>query len=135
MAPRSSGGGGKRPWLAGVLCLLATGLGHLYLRRWVRALGWFLLSYAVAVAVVPTETLSTVLDGGVLALETLWPVLVVQAAAAVDAYRIAAVAPVASADGEDEECPHCGKELDSDLEFCPWCSAELRPESEVEPSG
>jgi len=31
-----------RPWLAAVLALLIAGLGHAYLRRWGRALLWFL---------------------------------------------------------------------------------------------
>lgn len=126
--PDVSGTTGKRAWLAALLCLLATGLGHLYLRRWRRGLGWFLASYAVGLLVVPASALEGVLQGDAIPLEALWPVLAVQAAAAVDAYRIAKLAPtepVGEEGAESVPCPHCGKELDPDLDFCHWCTSEL----------
>lgn len=118
---------GKRAWLAALLCLLATGLGHLYLRRWRRGAGWFLLSYAVGLLVVPASALEGVLQGDPIPLDVLWPVLAVQAAAAADAYRIAAMTPASEPPdgGESAPCPHCGKELDPELDFCHWCTSEL----------
>ena len=54
----------KRPWLAAFLGTLATGLGHFYLRRWKRGLGWFAAAVATSVLFVPPEAARTLLDGG-----------------------------------------------------------------------
>ncbi|MFC7136448.1 zinc ribbon domain-containing protein [Halobaculum litoreum] len=140
--------GRRRPWLAGLLALAVTGLGHVYLRRWARALGWFAATFAAVLVLVPPEVVEAINTGGPVGdpLSALPPVFVVLASA-VDAYLLArrhndalererhAVGAAAggddvarsgdAADGEAPSCPNCGKELDADLDFCPWCTTEL----------
>lgn len=126
----------KRPWLAAVLTLAIPGLGHVYLRRWGRALLWFLLIAATIFTLVPEwfqvtsfgealtiaenvpATTSLLLFGSV--------VLCV-----VDAYVIAVQHNQNARRGRGETtatCPNCGKELDADLDFCHWCTTELDEE-------
>ncbi|MFC6836482.1 DUF7575 domain-containing protein [Halomarina ordinaria] len=45
----------RRPWLAVALAFVYPGLGHVYLREWLRALLWFLLTVATALVVVPPD--------------------------------------------------------------------------------
>ncbi|WP_435063033.1 DUF7575 domain-containing protein [Halobaculum sp. EA56] len=147
--------GPKRPWLAGLLALLVTGLGHAYLRRWLRGLGWLAATFAAVALLVPPEVVEALNAGEPLSnpADALPPVVVV-VASAVDAYLLArrtrsrAAAPAGAtgpgpADGptasatagaaaadpahgaEARACPECGKDLDADLDFCPWCTAEL----------
>lgn len=133
----------KHPLVAVALAMLLTGLGHLYLRRWSRALGWVLLAYGSTLFVDEMPTWNQMLAGNFDPL-ALWPVLCVGFLSIVDAYVLAraqnrasqaaaaAQAP-SSADGRTDartvRCPNCGRELDSDLDsdldFCHWCSAEL----------
>lgn len=121
----------KRPWLAAALGVLATGLGHLYLRRWARALWWITLSFSVTVLFVPDATLDAVVAGtaGRGDLLGLAPVLAVVAASTVDAYLLAhahnARRITVATDGTLTKCPNCRKELDADIEFCHWCTAEF----------
>lgn len=44
---------GKRPLLAAVLAYICPGLGHVYLREWLRALLWFALMYTTTLLVIP----------------------------------------------------------------------------------
>ena len=120
----------KRPWLAALLAVLATGLGHLYLRRWRRALGWLLALFATSYVFVDPAAMEAVASGGNVDLVALAPVLAVGGLSALDAYLLAhaqnALAGVTVApDGELTNCPNCGKEVDSELSFCHWCTAEL----------
>ncbi|UIP00798.1 zinc ribbon domain-containing protein [Halobaculum sp. CBA1158] len=133
--------GPKRPWLAGVLALAVTGLGHAYLRRWLRGFGWLAVTYAAALLLVPPEAIEALAAGDPSADPTqVLPPLIVIVASAVDAYVLArrtrsnavhvsaAEFEEAAAGGEAAEqpaCPSCGRELDADLDFCPWCSTEL----------
>lgn len=78
-----------RPWIAAVLALLIAGLGHAYLRRWGRALLWFLtiLGGAFALTVLygdPAAETPTDLPS-----EVLLPVLMLFALSAVDAFLVA----------------------------------------------
>lgn len=143
-----------RPWLAVLLGLLATGLGHLYLRRWARAAGWFLAAVASALLFVPPEAAEALATGGRPSLGALAPALAVSGLSIVDAYLIARRARAADAPGDSPipqgrlagsgpdpvdgdagpgpadgsgtvECPHCGRETERDLEFCQWCAEEL----------
>jgi hypothetical protein len=122
----------KRPWLAALLGVLATGLGHLYLRRWRRAAGWLAALLAVSYLFVdPTAVqAASVGGGGDVDLVALAPVLAVGSLSALDAYLLArarnalAGAAAASEDGL-ARCPNCRGEVDSDLDFCHWCAAEL----------
>lgn len=139
----------KRTWLAVVLAILVTGLGHLYLRRWLRAAGWILLTFGAS-AFVPlaqleameawTEATLTFQSTANLAPPdpmALLPILAVVALSSVDAYLVArsqnaqyrAQQAVSGVDGETTavvDCPNCGKEVDPKLDFCHWCTTELR---------
>ena len=52
----------KRPWLAVLLAFVYPGLGHIYLREWLRALVWFFLVVTSSTLLIPEaavpETLS-----------------------------------------------------------------------------
>jgi len=78
----------KRPWLAALLGTLATGLGHFYLRRWRRGLGWFAAAVAASVLFVPPEATQALLSGEA-DLTPLVPVLAVGVASVADAYVLA----------------------------------------------
>lgn len=131
-----------RPYLAGLLGTLATGFGHLYLRRWLRGLGWIALAFAVTAAFVPEQTMEAMTTGGTVSDEAdLYPTMAVQMAGAFDAFLLAyrettrvdpdLDVPVLSEDETTVTCPNCGKEVDADLEFCHWCTTEFAaPESD-----
>lgn len=127
----------KRPWLAALLSILATGLGHLYLRRWRRAAGWLLLVYGVSVLFVDPAAVEALVNGSAVDPVALAPVLLVGGVSVIDAYFVAraqnavarASAATATAEGEHVKCPSCGNELDPDLEFCHWCSTQLDRDS------
>lgn len=136
----------KRPWLAAVLALLYPGLGHVYLRAWIRAITWFGLALLTAALVVPESLVQAFETGGfeglfaassTLPLDVVVPLFVVRLLNAVDAFLFARHAtPRGNArtdrGGEEavDRCPNCGGELDSDLEFCPWCTVELDREGD-----
>ena len=125
----------KRPWLAAMLAFLQPGLGHLYLRAWLRAVLWFGLWVGTLAVAVPTAG-----PGGVLAvadrLLTSLSSLPPEAALALgsvtlfstlDAYWLASrynERVRAAADGT-AKCPHCGREVDTDLDFCHWCTEPI----------
>lgn len=128
-----------RPYVAGLLGTLATGFGHLYLRRWLRGFGWIALAFAATVAFVPEGTLQTISAGEAVANRAdLYPAMIVQLIGAVDAFVLAyrentggGVGPevdvpiVAEGEANTVACPNCGKEVDADLEFCHWCTTEF----------
>jgi hypothetical protein len=124
----------KRPWLAAILGAVATGLGHLYLRRWQRALGWLLASLTTMFFFVPTSAINT-LDammwgtGSVSVpsldlLIALFPLLAVGAASVLDAYLIARTNNRQLLEQQlgIERCPDCGRPIDPDVSFCQWCA-------------
>lgn len=128
----------RRGVLAAALSVVYPGVGHAYLRAWLRALGWLVLSFAAAYFLVPASVLDTYQqalaagDFGMLAsaavpIDAAVGVLVVRVCNVLDAYLVAVQqqerAPTA-ADGTPT-CPACGKELDEELDFCPWCTTEL----------
>ncbi|WP_459193244.1 DUF7575 domain-containing protein [Halosimplex sp. J119] len=130
----------KRPWLAAVLAALGTGFGHLYLRRWRRAIGWVAVLSGVAVLFVDPAALDALVNSGTVDPQALAPLLVAGAFSVADAYVLAhahniVAQATASADGQLIHCPNCGRELDPELDFCQWCTAEvgeLAPESAAE---
>lgn len=82
--------GPKRPWLAALLALALTGLGHAYLRRWLRGLGWLAATYAVTLLFVPTDAVEAFATGGPLTEPVaILPPLLVVLASVVDAYLLA----------------------------------------------
>jgi hypothetical protein len=115
----------RRPWLAALLSAFATGLGHCYLRRWRRGLGWLAALVAVAVLFVDPAVVDALVAGEAVDPLAAAPLLAVAVASTVDAYLIAQVdnrladltaAAAATGDGTPTHCPHCNRELDPDLE-------------------
>jgi hypothetical protein len=120
----------KRPWLAVLLAVLGTGFGHLYLRRWMRAIGWVVVTVGVAFLFVPEAAIDGLLTGGEFAPLDVVPLVLVSAASTFDAYRLAVVNNYVvrlreRTTGSIAYCPECGRELDTDLAFCHWCSTRL----------
>lgn len=139
----------KRPWLAALLGALATGFGHLYLRRWRRAIGWFAALFAVSYAFVDPAAIEALAAGDPVDPLSVAPTLIVGGASAVDAYvlaraqnaiarardaadgSVAADARASDETGEKaENCPNCGREVDPELDFCHWCTADLSGSAE-----
>lgn len=125
----------KRPWLAALLAALVTGSGHLYLRRWRRALGWLVVSFGVSVLFVDPAAVDELATGSwnLGTLLAVAPMFIVVGLSVVDAYLLARLQNVdarpsdTSTASEDDSipCPHCGSELDPDLEFCHWCTKPI----------
>jgi hypothetical protein len=117
---------------------LQPGLGHAYLRSWIRAVLWFGLWAVTVMVVVPapgapaTEPVSflTGLAEGLAALEfeASLALTSVTAFSVLDAYWLSA-RELASRDQFADEhtvaCPACGKEVDPELGFCHWCTTEF----------
>lgn len=140
----------RRGLVAAGLSLVYPGIGHLYLRAWVRALAWFALAFATTAILTPPELLAAFQQQGLSALTTsdipqdlTLALLVVRALNVMDAY-VVAVRQARTSDpdldpdttdsdptdldkaaGDPESCPNCGRELDDDIDFCPWCTHEL----------
>jgi len=124
------------PLLAALLGTVVTGLGHFYLRRWLRALGWLGLTVTASVLFVPDSVISAIGTGTLTNPLPILPIILISAASALDAYLIAKTkvqtdraqaAGGAGSSGDDESppCPACGKPVDPDLEFCHWCTTEF----------
>jgi hypothetical protein len=79
----------RRPWLAALLALVVSGLGHAYLRRWARAFGWYVAVTAVVFVFVPESAISSVLAGGPPPLRDVAPAAAVVGASVIDAYVLA----------------------------------------------
>jgi hypothetical protein len=119
---------------------LQPGLGHAYLRSWVRAVLWFGLWAATVMVVVPAPSVPatepTAFVGELLRgmrrleFEASLALVSVTVFSVLDAYWLGA------RDGAGDEgpageftCPACGRETDPDLAFCQWCTTEFeRPE-------
>ena len=120
----------KRPWLAALLSILVTGLGHIYLRQWLRALWWVALVLVAGMFFLPDgvffETQPSVSEIG--------PVFVIVALCVLDSYLLARVHNRRIAVSNLERCRVCGKELDPDLTFCWGCAntVEMEPPADTE---
>ncbi|MCO8267134.1 zinc ribbon domain-containing protein [Haloferax sp. AB510] len=141
-----------RPWIAAILGLAITGLGHLYLRRWRRAAMWVLLTLAVSALFVPPEALESLSNAGTMppsefvsVLTELLPILAVSLVSVLDAFFIGlqqaaeaqaeadrdaaeaddSAAAVSDPNSDAVTCPECGREVDADLDFCHWCTTRL----------
>lgn len=88
----------KRPWLAALLGALVTGFGHLYLRRWRRAVGWLAVLFAVSYAFVDPAAIEALAAGEPVDPLSVAPTLLVGGASVVDAYVIARAQNRARAD-------------------------------------
>lgn len=136
----------KRPWLAALLALAVTGLGHAYLRRWGRAFGWLALVYAALALFVPPEAVEAAAESVRAGSGTLppsvnplvfLPPLVIALGSAADAYLLARAerdeALRAAAGRGTIVCPNCGREVAEELDFCQWCTTEFdTPDEEDE---
>lgn len=128
-----------RPWLAVLLAVVQPGLGHIYLREWIRALTWFVLWLATVMLLVPfayanggsagaVETVRAILTAfDEVPLAGRLTLLAVTSFSAFDAYWLATRNRAAAS--EVARCPNCGKEVDESLEFCHWCTESLPNES------
>lgn len=139
---------GKRPWLAALLGTLATGLGHFYLRRWKRGLGWFAVAVAVSTLFVPPEAARALFSGSGGDVRTLAPLLAVGIASVADAYVLARMSQHETrdrSDGSPSTAPESASETGdrstvvagsaaagqvsgSTATECPECGKELDPE-------
>ena len=79
----------RRPWLAALLALVVSGLGHAYLRRWARAFGWYVAVTAAVFAFVPESAITGAFAGDPPALRDVAPAAAVVGASVVDAYVVA----------------------------------------------
>lgn len=140
----------RRGLVAAGLSLVYPGIGHLYLRAWVRALAWFALAFATTAVLTPPDLLAAFQQQGLSALTTsdipqdlTLALLVVRALNVMDAYVVAVRqahpsdspddtpdSDAGAAAGDPETCPNCGRELDDDIDFCPWCTHELDDDEE-----
>lgn len=123
----------RRPWLAAFLAILQPGLGHVYLREWVRSVVWFGMWAATVLLIAPAPdaglaegvvayVLATLAALEEVSLGSRLALLSVSVFSMIDAYWIAA----RENRGTDEtRCPHCGKAVDESLEFCHWCTEPI----------
>lgn len=109
----------KRPWLAALLAAVVTGLGHVYLRRWLRAVGWLALVLLAVLLFVP--------EGAVweASLSEIAPVGIIGGMSVIDAFLLARQYNQQPADAQQNHCPSCGREHTVDASFCWYCAAEL----------
>lgn len=132
----------RRPEVAAALSALVPGLGHAYLGAWGRSLLWLLGVIAATtiaaweLALDPAELdtfaeLARAVATGVSPLGVL-SILLLVSANILDAYRIAAEqrdgrssGTPTTTDGEEQQCPSCGRMVDADLDFCHWCTEEF----------
>ncbi|TKX74917.1 zinc ribbon domain-containing protein [Halorubrum sp. GN11_10-6_MGM] len=79
----------RRPWLAALLALVVSGLGHAYLRRWARAFGWYVAVTAAVFLFVPEPAISGALAGDPPRVRDVAPAAAVVVASVIDAYVVA----------------------------------------------
>jgi hypothetical protein len=122
--------------------MLSPGLGHVYLREWLRAVVWFglmLSATSILIPVTPTPgelTLTAIVNSSVAAAEGVplrnqLALFALTSLSMADAYWIATRGNAEAAADDGFSCPHCGRELDEDISFCHWCTTRLEyPEQE-----
>ncbi|AKH97122.1 zinc ribbon domain-containing protein [Halanaeroarchaeum sulfurireducens] len=127
----------RRPIVAGLLGFLYPGLGHVYLRAWIRAIAWFGLAMITATLVIPDSAITAFQQNGIdglvaasrdLPMNVVLSLFVVRILNVIDAYLTGLRQERATeqrAGTEAGTCPNCGGELDEDIDFCPWCTTEL----------
>lgn len=124
----------RRPWVAAALAFISPGLGHVYLREWLRAMLWFGIGLTTAVLVVDTGSIDTasvatfltsvsaVSFGASLAISAVTLLSMIDAYLLAERERKRANAAASASPGN---CPFCGKELEEGLDFCHWCTEPL----------
>jgi hypothetical protein len=137
-----NGRGNRRRFVAAMLSFLQPGIGHVYLREWLRAALWGIVWAGSLLVVLTTAGVEpsarnllatttgffSVVEG--FPIEAALAMFTVTVLATIDAYWLAARENRRI--GEATRCPNCGKELDPTLEFCHWCTARLdeRPDGQ-----
>ncbi|CAJ51580.1 zinc ribbon domain-containing protein [Haloquadratum walsbyi] len=134
----------RRPWVVLLLGMLATGLGHIYLRRWARGIGWFAATIAVSALFIPPEAIQTIWSANS-DISTFAPAIGVALASVADAYVLArndqrswddpsTAGSLPDSDTGDgpPSCPNCSRDLDTDIDFCPWCTTKLPSDIETD---
>lgn len=131
----------NNPLIAAILGIAIIGLGHLYLKRWLRALAWIGITVVASVLFVPESTMAAIASGTLADPVTMLPIVLIGSLSVIDAYLIAKLkrtGPTNSQTTNDSTadetgtavvCPACGKDVDPDLEFCHWCTTELKNNS------
>jgi type III secretory pathway component EscS len=122
-----------------LLSFLQPGLGHLYLRAWVRAALWFGLWVTTVLLVVPSPDAAGPVDALVRALtlvadqplEVTLALVSVTVFGTLDTYWLASRRNYTQ-DTSEPRCPYCGNEVDTDLEFCHWCTRPIEWKEEAE---
>jgi len=133
--------GRKRPWLAALLAFVYPGLGHVYLREWLRAVLWFGLVFSTTALLLGNSVMAPLDDGitvdGLVTvsqnvpLEASLALFAITALSMADAFWMATRGNTEAEVVEGMQCPNCGKELEGDLDFCHWCTTRL--DGPVEP--
>ncbi|ERH10148.1 MAG: hypothetical protein J07HX64_01918 [halophilic archaeon J07HX64] len=129
MNERAGGESQRRPVIAAAFALVVPGAGHAYARAWIRALLWAALFVTSLWFLTPGGLLAGLPSVDVLAdAYSDTPDLVLFALAVwvmnvVDAYLTTSRRNRRAS--TEQSCPHCGRELDSDLEFCHWCTTPI----------
>ena len=123
----------KRPLVAALLSFLQPGLGHLYLREWLRTVLWAGLWVGSLVVVADSAGLDLADPGALVAavgffadsdalpVEVVLTALSVTAFATLDAYWLTA-RNNHRLQNRTGRCKECGERLDPSLEFCHWCT-------------
>jgi len=109
-----------RPWIAALLGSIVTGLGHLYLRRVRRAVGWLAAAVLTVFIWAPDPMGASPLE--------FVPSMAVVTLSVLDAFTVALLERRkgrATRDTETVNCPACGRPLDLELDFCPWCTTRF----------
>jgi len=128
----------NNPLIAAILGVAVIGLGHLYLRRWLRALAWIAITVVASVLFVPESTMAAIASGTLANPLTMLPIVLIGGLSVIDAYLIAKLKRTRPVDTQTADsaivdetdasvaCPACGKDVDPELEFCHWCTTELK---------
>lgn len=133
----------RRALVAGVFAVIYPGLGHVYLREWLRALSWFGLALLTAALVVPADVLTAYETGGLarlfeasrgLPLASVGALLAIRLLNVIDAVRLALAPRRVSEPADAATCPECGGEVDPELDFCHWCTARLDRPGAAQPA-
>ncbi|WP_254533728.1 DUF6677 family protein [Natrinema gelatinilyticum] len=120
-----------------VLSLLSPGLGHIYLRAWVRALVWFGVVLSAVVLILPTDFLVTITTGtaaSIAGIDAQIPTVTLVILAVVSRVLCALDAWLTQRQQTNGEthahCNACNRSVEVTVEFCHWC---LEPvEADVE---
>lgn len=125
----------KRPWVAIALSVVFPGLGHVYLREWLRTGLWLVLLFATAWLVIPPELIPQEMSYEAIMQasrniprDVSFLILGLRVLNVIDAYVLARQTTRTEPATSGRQCPECGHDLseaDDDLTFCPWCATEL----------